>query len=269
MANTNIAPQGIFGPGILWVTRTDAGDPTPINVGYCNEFSTDMSFDHKELFGQNQFPLLVARSTAKATGKIKAAALSGRALNNMILGGTWTAGTQYDTITTVAKAIPATPFTITASTTETATTTLIPNSGTFNQDLGVVNSANGQAFTLVTTGTPTAGQYKVTAGAYLFASADNVSGISVYISYAYSYTTAAGQYQITANSLIGTTPTLQLDYKSILYGSTYYLRIFNAICTKWGMAHKLSDYAMPEYDFSFFQNAAGNISQLSVGSQAC
>jgi len=267
MANTNIAPQGVFGPGILWVTRTDAGDLSPVNVGYCNEFSTDLSFENKELYGQNQLPLLVARGTAKATGKVKAAALSGKALNALVLGGTWTAGTQYDTYTSLAKLIPATPFTITASTTETATTMLIPNTGSFNLDLGVVNAATGQVFTVIPSGTPVAGQYKVTAGAYVFASADNVSAISVYISFAYTYTSAAGQSQTFANPIIGSTPTFQLDYKSILYGSTYYLRIFNAICTKWTMGHKITDFAMPEYDFGFFQNASGNVFTLSVGSQ--
>src|ERR1700693_4232189 len=113
MANTNSVPQGLFGPGILYLTRTDIANATPTNVGYVNEFSTDFSFATKELYGQNQFPLLVARGTAKCTGKIKAATLSGQALNSLLIGGTWTAGTQYDLTSTPATPIPVTPFQIT------------------------------------------------------------------------------------------------------------------------------------------------------------
>lgn len=258
MANTNIVPQGLFGPGILYITRTDIANSTPVNVGFCQEFSYDLAYTTKELYGQNQFPLLVARGTAKATGKIKAAAVSGNALNAVLWGGSFTAGTQYDTAVSPSTAIPTTPFHITPT---------VPSSGTWNSDLGVTNAATGQAFTL-TTGTPSAGQYAVAAGVYTFASADNVSGISVIISFSYSYTTAPGQYIIAANQLIGNTPTFQIDYKTILYGATYFVRFYNAICTKVSMAHKLEDYAMPEIDFGFFVNAAGNLYLVSLAAQA-
>jgi hypothetical protein len=256
--STNSVPQGLFGPGVLWATRTDIANQTPVNVGYCNEFSTDISFETKQLYGQNQFPILAARGTAKCTGKIKAATLSGQALNAMLLGGTWTVGTQYDVYMAPSIAIPATPFTVTPT---------FPSSGTFSGDLGVVNAATGVPLTLVT-GTPTAGQYSITAGAYLFSSADHAAGISVITSSSYTYTAAPGMSQTIANQLIGNTPTFQLDYKSILYGATYYLRIFNAVGSKWSMGHKLTDFAMPEYDFDFFANAAQNIAILSVATQA-
>src|SRR5208283_4082464 len=144
---TNTVPQGLFGPGILFLTRTDILNGTPTNVGYVNEFSTDLTFETKPLYGQNQFPLLVARGTAKCTGKIKAATMSGAALNSILLGGTWTANTQYDLTSSIATAIPATPFTITASTSNTATTVIIPNTGTWNSDLGVVNAATLEPLT--------------------------------------------------------------------------------------------------------------------------
>lgn len=258
MSNTNTVPQGLFGPGILWLTRTDIANQTPINIGFINEFSTDLSFETKELYGQNQYALLVARGTAKSTGKMKAATLSGQALNTVLLGQTWTAGTQYDAVTSAATAIPATPYTITPT---------IPNSGTWNQDLGVVNGATGEPLTLVT-GTPAAGQYAVAAGVYTFSAADHTSGVSVIISCAYTYTAAPGQSVAFQNSLIGTTPTFQIDYKSTLYGATYYLRIFNAVGSKWSMGHKLTDYAMPEFDFGFFANAAQQIGIISLATQA-
>lgn len=257
MGNTNTVPQALFGPGILWVTRTDIANSTPVNIGFCNEFSIDISFETKELFGQNQYPLMVARGTAKTSGKVKAATLSGQALNTVLLGGTWTAGTQYDA-TTDATAVPAaSPFTVTPTP---------PSSGTFNQDLGVAYSASGKPLTLVT-GTPTAGQYAVAAGVYTFASAD--TGLGVNISYAYEIaTSAAGQSQTIQNQLIGTTPTFQVDYKNTLNGATYYLRLFQAIGSKVTLDSKISDYTMPEYDFQFFANSAQEIGLISLATQA-
>ncbi len=260
MPNTNIVPQGLFGPGVLWLTRTDITNATPYNIGFVNEFQTDFSFEVKELYGQNQFPLLAARGTAKATGKIKAATLSAQNLNAMMFGGTFTTGTQYDATTAPTTAIPATPFHITPT---------VPNSGTFDKDLGVVNAATLEPLTLVT-GTPSAGQYAVSAGVYTFSSADNVSGISVNTSFAYTFTGAAatGGNIVINNPLIGVNPTFQLDYKTTLYGSTYYIRLFNAIGTKWAQQHKLTDFSMPEYDFSFFANAAQQIGLISLATQA-
>jgi hypothetical protein len=258
MANTNVVPQGLFGPGILWVTRTDIANPTPGNIGYINEFSYDFSFDTKQLHGQNQFALLAARGTAKTSGKMKAATLSGNALNTVLLGQTWTAGTQYDATTTAATAIPATPFTITP---------VAPSSGTFDTDLGVTNATTGVPLTLVASA-PAAGQYSHVAGVYTFSSADNVSGVLVKISFAYQFTTAPGQSMIIQNQVIGTTPTFQLDYKTTLYGATYYVRLFQCIGSKTALAHKITDFAMPEYDFEFFANAAQNVGVISLATQA-
>lgn len=261
MSNTNIVPQGLFGPGILYLTRTDIANSTPVNVGFCNEFSYDLSGDTKDLNGQNQFPLLIARSTIKATGKIKAAAMSGQALNSLLIGGTWTVGTQYDIQTTASTPIPTTPFQITPT---------VPSTGTFDTDLGVINAATFQPLTKVASG-PTAGQYSVNAstGVYTFSSADQGSGISVIITFAYKFTSGAtGMSQIVQNQLIGTTPTFQLDYKTTLYGATYYVRFFNAVGTKWSMGHKITEFAMPEYDFGFFANAAQQVMIISMASQA-
>jgi len=259
MPNTNTVPQGLFGPGILYVTRTDIANATPVNIGYINEFSTDMTFSTKELYGQNQLPLLVARGTAKLTGKMKAATMSGVALNNVMLGDTVTNGTQYDLAASPATPIPTTPYQITPT---------VPSSGTWNSDLGVINAATGEPLTLVAS-SPAAGQYSVSAGVYTFASADHGSGISVIINFSYSFTSGATGLNIAINNqLIGYTPTFQLDYKTALYGATYYLRIYQAICNKWTMGHKLEDFAMPEFDFSFFANAQQQIGLISLATQA-
>ena len=53
MSNTNIIPQGLFGPGILILTRTDLANQTPYNVGFVNEFSYDFGFDTKQPVANN------------------------------------------------------------------------------------------------------------------------------------------------------------------------------------------------------------------------
>jgi hypothetical protein len=76
----------VFGPGSLYVRRTDIAGSTPVNIGFAQEFSLDESAENKELFGQKQYPLVVARGTIKVTGKVKAAEISAIALNNAYYG---------------------------------------------------------------------------------------------------------------------------------------------------------------------------------------
>jgi len=260
MGSTNTVPQALFGPGILYLTRTDIANATPTNVGYVNEFSTDIKFDLKELYGQNQLPLVVARGTAKCTGKIKAATLSGQALNALLFGtGTSVVtGTQYGLTQTGLTLIPATPYQITPT---------IPSSGVFNSDLGVVYTS-GEPLTFIPSGTPAAGQYTQSAGAYTFSSADHTAGLSVNISFSYSFTNAAGQTITINNPLIGQTPTFQLDYMNVLYGSIYYMRLFAAVGGGWTEGFKLTDFSMPEYDFGFFANASQQLGFIALATQA-
>src|SRR5258707_8219939 len=72
-------PLAVFGPGILIASRTDITIPSPVNVGFAQEFSIEAAGTIKQLFGQNQWPLAVARGTIKGTGKFKSAEVSGPA----------------------------------------------------------------------------------------------------------------------------------------------------------------------------------------------
>lgn len=238
----------VFGPGAVYITRTDVANGTPVNIGFAQEMSIDLSYTTKELYGQDQYPLDVARGTAKTSGKLKAAQVSGIALNAAFFGGSLSAGI-LNAVLAENHAVPTTPFTVTPTP---------PSSGTFDVDLGVVNHATGLPMTKVASG-PTAGQYSVTAGVYLFSSADNVSGVTVDISYAYTATSTANNTLTLANSLIGVTPTFQLDYVTTHLGKSYYARIFQCIASKLTQQFKLEDYMIPELDFAFFANSSGNV----------
>src|SRR5487761_1260618 len=78
----------VFGPGAIFLQRTDIANGTPVNIGRANEFQLDQQFTKKELFGQSQFPLFIARGSAKFTAKAKAAVISGIALNSAFFGMT-------------------------------------------------------------------------------------------------------------------------------------------------------------------------------------
>ena len=87
-----MANLAAYGPGVIIITRTDIPNQTPINVGFANEFSLDESGDVSNNFGQFSSPLDVARGECKYTGKMKAARISGLALNAAFHGETLTAG---------------------------------------------------------------------------------------------------------------------------------------------------------------------------------
>jgi len=244
----------VFGPGSLYLTRTDVPNSTPINVGYVQEFSLDESGEDKQLFGSYQYPLAVARGTIKCTGKAKAALISGQALN-VFRGGTFTAGQLKASLGEAATVPAATTFTVAAA-----------NGANFNQDLGVIYTATGlplvkeAAASLV----GAAGEYYVSnTGTYTFDSLD--ASAAVKLSYAWNDTVTSdgGQTEVVANQLIGFAPTFQLDYVTTFQGKTYYLRLYSAIATKLTTAFKLTDFWMPEIDFSVQANAAGNVYEVS------
>ena len=116
--------MAVFGPGSLYVTRNDIPNQTPVNIGYANEFSYDESADTKDLYGQNQYALVIARGTIKATGKMKAAVVSGLALNAVLTAlvarPLWRLGEQTATIAALIVGVAFTyplflPFTVVAA----------------------------------------------------------------------------------------------------------------------------------------------------------
>lgn len=242
----------VFGPGSLYVTRTDIANATPINIGYAQEFSLDQSGESKELFGQNQYPLVVARGTIKVTGKAKAAQLSAIALNNAFYGESGFSTGQLLAEFAEEQTVPATPFEITINP---------PGAGVFDNDLGVLNATTGLPYERVQTAAAT-GQYSVNeaTGVYTFDTTDEAEAILI----SYAYTLAGSGQMITiTNKVIGTTPTFQLDYATSLNSKPYYLRLYQCVSSKFTQSFKLTDFMMPELDFAVFANASGQVYSAS------
>jgi hypothetical protein len=246
-----------FGAGALWGTPlTDAAgntiaNPTPILFGVLQEVSVDLSFDVKELHGQNSFPVDVARGKGKIGGKAKFARFNGLMLNSLFFGQTVSSSIVSDVYDTTGAAIPATPFQITPT---------IPSSGTWSRDLGVRN-ASGNPMVRVASA-PVTGQYSVAAGVYTFAAAD--TGLTVFIDFQYTATSTTAKKIVAQNVVMGAAPTFRADLLNTHSGSFIGLSLFSCVSTKLSMATKLDDYLIPEFDFSGFADASGNVLNMGL-----
>jgi len=68
-----------FGSGAVWGERTDATGSGigPRQFGILQEIQIDFDWSDKELYGQLQFPVAIARGQGKITGKAKFAQIVG------------------------------------------------------------------------------------------------------------------------------------------------------------------------------------------------
>ncbi len=237
-----------FGSGVLIGTRTDIANATPVNFGLVQEVTIEETATVKELTGQFQRPVAIARGTIKTTGKAKVARISGIAFGNLYYGVTPVAGQIATSFAEGPTAIPTTPFTIT-----------VANAATYMDDAGVINATTGLPLTLAPS-SPMAGQYSVntSTGVYTFSSADNVAGVKVLISYTYGIT-SAGQKIAIANQLLGTTPTFKAKFYTTFQGQAISLQLNNCTANKLTFDTKLEDFIIPEFDFSCFADASGNV----------
>ncbi len=257
-----VVPFDAFGPGKVFVASTTAVDTTPVNIGYSQELTINFSASNKELTGQNQFPLDVARGVSKIDIKAKAAVLSAKAWNAIFFGQQFTSGSLV-LADNEAVSVPASmPYTVQVSnhTNYEAASSISPYGG----DLGVVYAAGanaGLSLQKVTGAPAAAGQYSVdpSTGTYTFYSGD--AGASVLVTYRYTATT--GQTLTVTNDLLGKTPIFQLDYYTIRNNKPFLVRFPQCAASKLTLGAKLEDFIQPEFDISAFANAAGKVVQFS------
>jgi hypothetical protein len=239
----------IFGSGVITATVNNVANPTPLNIGLAQEISFDESYTTKTLYGQYRRPVAIGAGEIKATGKIKAARFSASIMGALLYGKPVTAG-QITTAFAEAASVPAsTPFTVS-----------VVNSTTWTADQGVTYAATGFPLTAVA-GPPTVkGEYSVAAGVYTFDSAD--TGAALLISYNYSVTGSGFSIAI-GNPLLGPTQSFGLNLMTTdpVTNKNGTFQIYNAVIAKFALATKLSDFAMPEYDYEAFANASNQFGQ--------
>jgi hypothetical protein len=244
--------QYAFGSGILWGTpSTDAygntiATPSPVQFGVLQEITIDISFDVKQLYGQNQMPVAVGRGKGKMSGKAKLAQMNGATVNSLFFGQTMTSSIISDVYDTTGSTIPATPFQVTVTP---------PSSGTWSRDLGV-RSSTGVPLTRVASA-PATGQYSVAAGVYTFAAAD--TGLLVFINYQYTATSTSAKTSNVVNVPMGYAPSFRADLYMPFQGKSMIWSLPNCIASKLSLATKLDDFTVPEFDFEGFADASGNV----------
>ena len=233
-----------FGSGVLIGTRTDIVNATPVNFGLLQEVTIEETASVKELYGQYQRPIALARGTIKTTGKAKVARISGLAFANLFYGVAAAPG-QLATAFSEAGTVPASSsYVVTAA-----------NAATFVDDGGVIYATSGLPLTKVGTA-PTSGQYAVAAGVYTFAAAD--AGKPVLLSYTYTLATA-GEKIVVQNQLLGTTPMFQALFFTSFQGQAVSLKMNACTSNKLSFQTKLEDFVVPEFDFACFADAGGNV----------
>src|SRR5690242_206545 len=251
--------QLAFGAGALWGNRTDVTGSGigPDQFGILQEVQIDWDWTTKELWGQYQFPLDIARGQGKITGKAKFARIFGAIYGDLFFGQTAATG-QLTVSENEAAAVPATgPY-----------TAAVANAAVYSDDLGVyyaAGSSAGNRMTRVTTPSA-AGQYSVNTatGIYTFAAAD--AGAAVLISYL--YTAVSGKKLVLTNQFAGFTPTFKATFYTLKTtgGVPAALSLVLNACTatKLSLPTKTDDYEIQEFDFSAFADAAGAIGTLST-----
>ena len=79
-----------FGSGALWGERTDltGSGIGPRQFGVLQDIQIDFDWTEKELYGQLQFPVAIARGQGKISGKAKFAQILGLLYSDIFFGVT-------------------------------------------------------------------------------------------------------------------------------------------------------------------------------------
>src|SRR3954463_6525269 len=100
--------QYMFGTGQLFATPVGGG--APLRFGALQDVSVDFNGDIKQLYGQYQFALDVARGKTKIEWKASSGNIDCNAFNQVFFGETVETGDQLKQVINETSAIPATPF---------------------------------------------------------------------------------------------------------------------------------------------------------------
>jgi hypothetical protein len=242
-----------FGSGAVWGERTDVTGSGigPRQFGVLQDIQIDFDWTDKELYGQLQFPVAIARGQGKISGKAKFAQILGLLYSDIFFGLTPATG-QFAVAQLEAASVPAsTPYSITPA-----------NAANFNDDLGVVYAGSGRRFNRVTTPSA-AGQYSInfSTGVYTFSAAD--ASAALLLSYTYNTATGGSKLAIT-NQPMGTTPTFKATFYTSYNGNGTALRLNACTANKLSFPTKVDTWTINELDFSAFADGSGTIGYLST-----
>lgn len=250
-----------FGAGVLFATPLQKADgtaitvPSPVQFGILQDVTIEDSFENKELYGANQYPVDIGRGKGKVLIKAKFANINAALFNAVYFGQTLTAGYEaiYNDLT--GTAVPT-------GAGATSVHIVPPSTGVFADDLGVID-ANGVPMTRVSS-SPTGGQYSLAGATYSFSDID--VGKTVYINYSYTNSSlpATAQKMTVTNVIMGSAPIFSAQFMASKNGKTIWRKFPNCIATKLSSDYKNDDFTIPDFEAGAFADSSNVIQYYSV-----
>lgn len=246
--------QYMFGTGQLFATPVGGGNP--LRLGALQDVSVEFSGDIKQLFGQYQMPLAVARGKTKIEGKIGTANIDVSAFNQLFFGNTVTNNSEKKQAINETATIPATPGPYTVT---------VANAADFYLDLGVTVVSTGAPLKQVT-GTPGTGEYSVNSGTGVYTFNAAQQGVAVVINYIYDATTTGSGTMSITNNLMGSTPRFQLVCSQVYDSKQFTLCLYSCVADKLSLPLKQDDFTVSEISYSAQANDANAVGFISTTS---
>lgn len=244
--------QYMFGTGQLFALPVGGG--APLRCGALQDVSVEFSGDTKQLFGQYQFALDVARGKTKIEGKIGTANIDVAAYNQLFFNQTVTSNSEMKQVINEAASVPgSSTYTVTAA-----------NGATFLLDLGVYLVSTGLPLKQVS-GVPGAGEYSVSAvGVYTFNSAQ--ASAAILLNYMYTAATSGAGTLTINNELMGAAPQFQMLLSQNFKGKQFTLLLYSVVADKLSLPFKQDDYLVSEVSWQAQANAANIVGKMSTTS---
>lgn len=242
--------QTVFSAGRMFAAGVDTGSE---EFGFLQNISIDFTRDVKELFGERQFPDVVATGMSRVTG---------RAAHGRIFGSLYASAFFGEDV--VAGSVAFADNEVHSISDPGYNAVDVTHDADWTDDLGVYYADTGLRLTWVDAA-PTAGQYSVASGTYTFSHAD--AGKDVKINYLYDDSTHGKMFTIN-NQLMGITPA----FKLVLFnpGRTQrgaapsVLVLNNVTATKLTLPMRLGEFALPEFDFTGYADASDVLGTFST-----
>jgi hypothetical protein len=238
-----------FGAGYIYGLAVGGTESSVVIPGYfatIESASVDISVTVKELRGAFEDAEDLASASRKITGKITTGRINLSTINQLLFADTFATGaTAISNLET--QVVPSSP----------AGVVTVTNSATWTADLGVFYTGTRQQLSPVSIGTPLQGQYKVVAGQYTFAVADEGTSVSI----SYEYTTTTGHTLTLNNKIMGSSRPVFACYFSMPYNGNNDLTLFWCRATKLNIPEKREDYCVLDIEFMAGANPAGHVLQ--------
>lgn len=244
--------QYVFGTGQLYATPPGGG--TPLRFGALQDVGVDFSADTKQLFGQYQFPLDVARGKTKIEWQASSGQIDVESFNQIYFGQQVTSGQKIQVFNETGTVPAAADYEIVAA-----------NGATFFMDLGVYYQDTGLPLKQVSGAPAAAGEYSIDplTGTYTFNAAD--ASKAVFLNYLYTGNT--GNTLEINQALMGTTPKFQLVLSQTYNGKAFTLVLYSCVSEKLGLPLKQDDYLIAEMGGQAQANDAGQIGFITSAAQ--